>query len=401
MTLSYANFNTYLEKISHRGIQRGIERMTEALEKLGRPDRSYKIIHIAGTNGKGSTCTFLAQILAQSGYKVGMTLSPHVYDYRERIQIVNPNLQMIPVDDLMATHEKLMAFLPETLLFTYFEWTILLAFQYFADQGVDFAIIETGLGGRLDATNACTSILSGITTIGFDHMNYLGNTLEKILTEKLQIIKPKSDFLFGPQESSLVHQAISHCEQVGAHFHHVVQPVNCKTYLEKNFVFALTLAELLKKQGHKIKTESLSFSDFKTPPARLEILSKDPLIFMDGAHNSEGLLALKAYLKDSHSDRYTLIFGCVNDRDFLSLARLIRSEEKNLWALFNAGPRTTPRKEYDKVIQELGGQIVELNENLMSLLKSENFAKPIVVCGSFYLCSEFVRIWKLFNQGKK
>lgn len=369
---------------------RGLERMRVAIEKLGWPDRSYKIIHIAGTNGKGSTCTFLTQILARSGYKVGLTVSPHVHDYRERIQI---NLQMIPIDGLIITHEKIMAKIPDTLPLTYFEWTILLAFQYFSDQKVDFAVVETGMGGRWDATNVCDSILSAITTIDWDHMSYLGDALKKILTEKLQIIKPNSDFLLGPQEEEWVHQAKSHCEQVGAHFFHATHPKNCKTYLEKNFSFALELAELLKKQGHEVETEDLNFRDFTTPPARLEVLSNEPFILMDGAHNEEGLLALKTYLKDNHADHYTLIFGCVSDRDFLYLARLIKSNEKNFWALFDAGPRTTRRTEYDQVAQSLGGLVVELNENLMTLLKKENLPKPIVVCGSFYLCSEFARVW--------
>jgi len=394
------SFYQYLDQIKNRGVRPSLERIQKAAQILGNPQNNYKVIHIAGTNGKGSVCSFLSQLLVASGYKVGMTLSPHVDDYRERIQISG---NLIPVEDLLKTHEYLISKLPDNLGLTYFEWGVLLAIQYFSDQKVDFAVLETGLGGRWDATNICDSILSGITTIGYDHMQYLGESLEEILIEKLQIVKKGSDFLFGPLDEKLADVARGHCLEVGSQIHMVDGgrwTVDGRqifdSYLNDNFIFALSLGKILEQRGYAIDFQKFLNSDsIKVPPARMEIIHDDPVILMDGAHNENALYELKKYLKKNYQDNYDLVFGCLSSRSFLKLAEIIRSPHQNYWACFDGDSQTTPQDVYLDVQKNLGGDVVALDEGFKINLMSEKAKRPVVVCGSFYLCSQFRR---LMNQ---
>lgn len=385
-------FQKHLDNIFSRGIHRGLDRMWTALEFLGHPQKKYRIVHIAGTNGKGSTCQFIAQILSQNGCKVGLTLSPHVDDYRERIQITDQKtkrVELISNTGLLQTHEKLFAILPQDLDLTYFEWSTLLAMQYFADQSVDFAVLETGMGGRWDATNTCQSVVSGITTIGLDHQAYLGNTVEKILDEKLQIIKSGSDFLFGPPAPRMVTLAKKHCEKIGASFHSFVCPNETSDYLQVNWAFAGQVVELLSRHGVTVKPGSLIFDRRVSPPARLEIISQQPEILVDGAHNEQGIRALAEHVRQRYPDGHHLVFGCLNDRPFLELASLVRSVHENYWLQFDAADRTTTTAIYQEIQAKLGGQVVSLNESFRRVIGRTK--KPIVVCGSLYLCAQFKR----------
>jgi dihydrofolate synthase/folylpolyglutamate synthase len=394
-------FEKFLETIASRGIRCGLDRVWTALELLDHPQKKYRTIHVAGTNGKGSTCQFIAQILARNGCLVGLTLSPHVDDYRERIQITglkSKRVELIPLEDLLRTHEKLLAILPQGLELTYFEWSTLLALQYFADQCVDFAVLETGMGGRWDATNTCQSCVSGITTVALDHQTYLGDTVEKILEEKLQIIKPDSDFLFGPSDENLVALARAHCQKKGARFHSFICPEKANNYLQINWAFATQIVGLLSQQGVTTKPDTLVFDAQACPPARLEIISQQPEILVDGAHNEQGIQTLAQHVRQSYPEGYHLIFGCLSDRPFLKLASLIRSSHNNYWLQFDAADRTTAALVYQKIQKELGGEVVSLNESLRRVISRST--KPIVVCGSLYLCAQFKR-WYLGTVGSE
>lgn len=408
-SISLNPFFDYLSTIINRGVKPGLERMLAALEILGHPEKKYQVIHIAGTNGKGSVCYMLAQMLGLSGYQVGLAISPHIDDYRERIQLAEKNtglLSLIPAHDLLQTHQFLVDHLPKDHELTYFEWNILLALQYFADKKCDFAVLETGLGGRLDATNVTDSILSGVVTIGFDHMEYLGDTLEKILGEKLGIVKPKSDFLCGLQDEALRVQAQNHCLRVGAEYHDVLElkaevenilnkshqsHSKIHSYLYDNLKFVLGLGLLLCKQGcHVDFNKFLSSENIQLPPARLEIISKSPLILLDGAHNEHALHALKNHLKMHYDDNYDLVFGCLSNRNFIELAEIIKSSHQNKWIRFDGGQQTTPEQTYIEVQKKWGGEIVSLDERLKkSVLQRSASDLPLVICGSLYLCGQF------------
>ncbi|MBF0105624.1 MAG: hypothetical protein HQM16_09900 [Deltaproteobacteria bacterium] len=405
-------FHNYLKQISYRGVKPGLDRIKKAAEILGNPQEKYKIIHIAGTNGKGSVCSFLSHLLAVSGYSVGLILSPHVYDYRERIQVnrgPGERVTLIPEDELAALHEDVVKRVPAALNLTYFEWGILLALEYFYRRGVDFAVLETGLGGRWDATNICSSILSGITTIDYDHTEYLGDTKEKILNEKLQIIKNDSHFLFGPDDDSLVSLAKRHCQKQGAVFHATKEIKKClldadprfteklagavghiHSFISDNLLFALCFGRILSEQGHHIDYNALLNSYREViPPARLQIIRRSPDIIIDGAHNEHGLRALREYLVQNYNDDYDLVFGCLKNRSFLKLSEIVKSKNRNFWLVFDGEQRTTPLDIYKQVQQMQGGEIVGLDSAFRSRLAGARLNRPVVVCGSFYLCSQF------------
>jgi dihydrofolate synthase / folylpolyglutamate synthase len=391
-----------MDSLIERGMNRGLDRVKQAAALLDNPQDGLKVIHIAGTNGKGSTCTFIAELLAQSGYRVGLMLSPHVDDYRERIQIASAesSLHQIGEGELLAMHVHLRKTVGDKVPLTYYEWTTLLALQFFSMQKLDFVVLETGLGGRWDASNICPSIVSGITTVGLDHMDILGGTVEKILAEKLQIVKPDSDFIFGPKDESLITQAVDHADQVGAHLHAVksfsVIPAEAEIqqlppYLYKNLQFALTVGEVLKTKGYKIKDQEFLSKPMNGIPARFEIIHENPLIILDGAHNEPALKELKKYLSETYNDDYDLVFGCLKTRDFLALSDIIVSKHENHWARFDAQNQTHDDQEYQRLREKHGGKIIDLNKDAVNELLCQKSKRPIVVCGSFYLCSDFRR----------
>ncbi|OVE80528.1 hypothetical protein BVY03_06105 [bacterium K02(2017)] len=406
--MSLKAFYQHLELISDRGVRPSLSRIQEAVHILGDPQKKYKIIHIAGTNGKGTVSNYTANLLSLNGYKVGMTMSPHVNDYRERIQISNSqtsSMQLIPEKDLLDVHSYLIQKLPDSLNLTYFEWGILLALEYFKLKKVDFAVLETGLGGRWDATNICESIFSAITTIDYDHTEYLGDTKSKILIEKLQIIKKNSDFLFGPNETELILLAKNKCQQQNTNFNlatdilnspkqqknvsYIKNNTDLPPYLENNFLFCFAICLTLIKKG--IPLEFLKYANElsqKLPPARIETIQKDPTIILDGAHNIAGVKTLKKYLKSQHNNRYTLVFGCLKDRQMDQLVSEIISSSQNYWPLFEAGQRATSFNTYNKVKQKFGGEIVDLDQDFKTKLLDKKLIEPIIVCGSFYLCSQ-------------
>lgn len=411
MTDGLASFFSDLDRMSGRGVKPGLERIRAAFARLGHPEKNLRIVHVAGTNGKGSVTSLLAQLLAASGHSVGFSLSPHVFDYRERMQYYDARSvtpRMISESELLATHVKLLAALPDSLGMTYFEWSIALAVQFFSDRNLDYVVLETGMGGRWDATNACDSILSGVVTIGFDHMAQLGNSLSAILAEKLLIAKPGSDFLFGPRDSDLVRQARDHCAGTGVRFHHVnnfspawdarlvAHPFFARkpSYFRDNFSFALALGRVLSDRGMSIDFESfLSLPDYGFPPARCEKISNAPLICIDGAHNQPALQCLKNFADAEWPEGYDLVFGCLNDRDFMLLAGLIASKKgRNFWARFDGGSRNTPISDYEAVCSLYGGEIAGLDDALRVKLKASR--KPVLVCGSLYLCAQFAAFWR-------
>lgn len=412
MVEAYRKFQDYLELVSYRGIRPGLDRISEALCYLDFPQKKLRVIHIAGTNGKGSVCHLLTQLLAVSGYSVGLNVSPHIVDYRERIQLFEPTREdsrgtksgiprYITEKELVNTHAFIQSRLPGTLELTYFEYTTLLALVFFAQKKVDFAILETGMGGRWDATNVCDSLISGITSISLDHTEILGDTIEKILTEKLKIIKPGVHFLFGPDDENLVNEARAHCERKGARFHSVrefakemdpdhlraVQALDMPDGFKKNLLYVLALAGLMKNLGHEIRIEDLLRLPKKYfPPARYEKVSEEPVVLIDGAHNQAGLENLGRYWREKKGASYDLYFGCLTDRNPESLVEPVLPDDGRIyWIIFEGGPRSPSQNHYHGVQKKFGGEIVDCTPDLKKKLVSGTNAK--LVCGSLYLCA--------------
>jgi dihydrofolate synthase/folylpolyglutamate synthase len=337
--MSYSSVIEYLYALQKHGIKLGLETMQVLLDRIGNPHRSLRVLHIGGTNGKGSTAAMVASVLQHSGRRVGLYTSPHLVEFRERIRVNGCMITENQVEGLIA---RLRAALKEDLEPTFFEMTTALAFLHFTDMEVDVAVLEVGLGGRFDATNVVEQPLaSAITTIGLDHQEYLGHTEEAIAFEKGGIIKP-----FVPvvkQETEQVLRRIARDRsaplwQLGRDFavdenrpqgltyrgvSRVYEDLSCGLagrHQWDNAACALALLEAAGRSG--IEANEIAVRDgLRTVSweGRLESIDEYPKVVLDGAHNPAAAQALAVYLKDfsvSHpSSRIILVWGMMRDKD--------------------------------------------------------------------------------------
>lgn len=316
---------------------------------LGNPENKFRSVHIAGTNGKGSTSHLLAAVLQQAGYKTGLYTSPHLKDFRERIRINGKMIPKAQVVKFVDDHKKLF----DKVEPSFFEWTVGLAFDYFAKEKVDIAIIETGLGGRLDSTNVITPVVSVITNISRDHMNLLGNTLRKIAGEKAGIIKPnipvvigetqdevktvfeqkakkeKSPLRFADEELQL--KKMHHSKTIPPFFiadvfagkNSVLKNLKCALpglYQRKNIVTVLSSIDVLRENGFTISEKAIRSGFAKVTEltglqGRWQIISKNPLTIIDTGHNEAGIQEVVAQLKKTPHKQLHIVLGVVNDKD--------------------------------------------------------------------------------------
>ncbi|MCL2074737.1 MAG: bifunctional folylpolyglutamate synthase/dihydrofolate synthase [Marinilabiliaceae bacterium] len=326
-----------------------------ALDKwFNHPHKNFKTIHIAGTNGKGSVSSMLASILQESGYKTGLYTSPHLRDFRERIKI---NGQMIPeekvVDFVSENNEIINKIKP-----SFFEMTVAMAFNYFEKSKVDIAVIETGLGGRLDSTNIITPILSIITNIGFDHLALLGNTLLKIAKEKSGIIKKGVPVVIGQFQENVFDFLFEKALYLNAHLsiadenYKAVVATSCEKYKSvnifkgsefyfsglklpllgdyqlKNLQTTMQAVENLQKSGFSISADNIS-KGIKNViintglEGRWQIISKNPTIICDTGHNEDGIREVVSQLAKIEFQQLHFVFGSVNDKDLTKIFSLL------------------------------------------------------------------------------
>lgn len=300
-------------------------------EHFGHPHRQYRTIHVGGTNGKGSVCHTLAAILQAQGYRVGLYTSPHLVDFRERIRV---NGKMISKQRVISFVSNLKASLLGERLeggYSFFELATALAFQYFAEQKVDFAVIEVGMGGRLDCTNIITPVLSVITNISFDHVQFLGDTLPKIASEKAGIIKAGIPVCIGENVNPEVKAVFANkAKEVGAAIT-FAEDENCQIVKlsnyqlkglcqEKNRRTILTSVRLLREQGIEISDDSIrtGFEEVTSMTGlmgRWQTIGRKPLIICDTAHNKGGLEYIFRHLASLPHQRLHFVFGMVSDKD--------------------------------------------------------------------------------------
>jgi len=323
------------QRVGKRAYKGDLSNTITLAKHLGNPQEGFRSIHVGGTNGKGSTSHMLASVLMESGYKVGLYTSPHLKDFRERIRI---NRQMIAKPYVTEFIHNNRSFF-EAHGLSFFEMTVGLAFSYFRDQRVDIAVIEVGLGGRLDSTNIITPLASVITNIGYDHMQFLGNTLEKIATEKAGIIKSGVPVVIGETlpETKPIFQAKARAMDAEILFAEELQTLGHTHsdlkgwYQHKNIRTALTTCNLLSKQLQGITEETISRGLTSVVEntglmGRWQILGSTPLIVADTAHNKEGLQAVLHQLKSQNYRRLYLVLGFVNDKTIKDLLALFPTE---------------------------------------------------------------------------
>lgn len=321
------------------------------------PQNNFPSIHIAGTNGKGSTSHMLAAVLQESGYKVGLYTSPHLKSFTERIRINGIEINQDFVANFVENNKDLFSSFDPS----FFEITVAMAFQYFSSEKVDVAVIETGLGGRLDSTNIITPILSVITNIGWDHQNLLGNTLEKIAFEKAGIIKKNVPVIIGEYQDEIVNvftkkataenSTIVFADNVWElekreeliEGDHILQTFTYKNsseivqiqtdqlgiYQEHNCKTALVALEELKKMGFKKIADVSIQSGFKKITeltglqGRWQILGKNPLVIADTAHNINALRYIVSQLENYNADKLRMIIGFVNDKNMEDILQIL------------------------------------------------------------------------------
>ncbi len=307
---------------------------------LNNPQDSLKTIHIAGTNGKGSTSSMIASILQQAGYKVGLYTSPHLKDFRERIKINGQEITESFVVDFIACNKP---FFEENSL-SFFEMTVGMCFEYFKQEAVDVAVIEVGMGGRLDATNIINPLLSVITNIGKDHTAFLGDTLEAIAGEKAGIIKRGVPVVIGEYNESTQPVFIAKAKEMSADIYFAQDTYKENTlvsdlkgdYQKSNIRTVRQAIELLRNSfviSEKAEVEGLLHVVENTKLlGRWQVLGENPKVVTDTAHNSHGLTIVMNQLKHEKYQNLHIVFGVVNDKDLDSILPLLPKEAKYFFA---------------------------------------------------------------------
>ena len=355
----------------------GLERIAEFCRAIGNPQRNYFVIHVAGTNGKGSVSNMLAAVLQQAGYQTGLFTSPHLTDFRERIRV---NGEMIPKQKVVNFVDRYKADM-ERLQLSFFEMTTAMAFDYFAQSDVEVAVIETGLGGRLDATNIVQPLVSVITNIGLEHTEYLGNSLPKIAREKGGIIKKCTPVVVGEKNSNykLVLEEIAQdlrSEIIYANeaftlgecgFEAGKQVVTMTRerdgypyqlrldllgeYQRKNLVTVATVLDILHEstplsisrrafvEGVRDVTSLTSFG------GRWQVLSEKPMVVCDTAHNAHGIAEVAAQLKArTNSGRLLCVMGFCEDKEFKTMLELMPHDAHFIFTQASIRRAATPEK---------------------------------------------------------
>jgi dihydrofolate synthase / folylpolyglutamate synthase len=394
---------------------------------LNNPEHKFKSIHVAGTNGKGSVTNMLASILQEAGYKVGVYTSPHLVDFRERIKINGQYISKNYVAHFITSHQQFIAQLEPS----FFEVTVGMAYTFFAEKKVDIAIIETGLGGRLDSTNIITPLQSIITNIGFDHMNILGNTLPLIAAEKAGIIKKNIPVIIGKYQKEIASVFIDKAQKENAPITFVKNIVRIKDIRQSLAKLKITVAidQAIKTyscplagnyQAENMATVLASVNslpkEFKVSQqnikdgfanvlintkhfGRFQLIANQPTIIADVAHNKDGIKALIKQIKQFAQNYKTIVFvmGMVKDKDISTCIKELPKSYKYI-ATEAPIPRALPTNELLALMQQhhLATSTAKNVNRAISQAKSIVGKKGlVVVCGSIFLVGAIKNITKL------
>lgn len=388
------------QQVGNKAYKVDLSNIKKLAAHLGEPQENLKTIHVAGTNGKGSVSHMLASVLQESGYKVGLYTSPHLKDFRERIKINGNEISEEAVIGFINDNKNFL----ENEQLSFFEMTVGMAFQYFAEEKVDIAVIEVGLGGRLDSTNIISPEVSVITNIGLDHTSILGNTLEKIAAEKGGIIKRNTPVVIGEYQGETfpVFQKIA--QELKAPLHSaenfkgaLLRSELRGAYQEKNVRTVLMTVEVLRDKKWKISAAAVEKGLFYVATntglrGRWEILQENPKVICDTAHNQEGLqYAMKQLLEEDFGKLY-LVIGVVNDKDLEAVLPLFPKKAEYFFCRPNI-----PRGLDAKILQEkaaekglFGNTYNSVSEAYHEALKKASMADVIYVGGSTFTVAEII-----------
>lgn len=393
-------------------------------EALGHPHQQFKSIHVGGTNGKGSVSHMLAAVLQKAGYTTGLYTSPHLYDFRERIKV---NGEMVTEAFVVDFVERIQPLI-ETIQPSFFEITVAMAFEYFQVSKVDLAIVEVGLGGRLDSTNIITPLLSVITNIGWDHMNMLGNSLEEIAREKAGIIKQGIPVVIGERQQGLdnifiktakeknaaVYFGSDGYEAVSLHWEknelelEVMQKTDGSLhtfttdlqgiYQKKNIATVLQAIEVLKQQGIKISGDDTSqglrhVKKLTGLYGRWDVVRVNPMIVLEVAHNKDGIKQMLLHLENISYKQLHLVIGMVKDKDVDEVLGLLPGDAQYYFTKAQI-PRALDAELLQQKAEKFslhGHSYPHVNAALHAAMQNAEPNDIIVVCGSIFLVAEVDR----------
>ncbi len=418
----------YIHSAHKFGIKLSLGNIKYLLDLMENPHNKLKYVHVAGTNGKGSTVAYISSILNKAEYKVGIYTSPYIERFTERIRISDEEISM---DDLgMITNlvkDKVEFMVSQGKNHpTEFELCTSIAFQYFYEKKCDIVVLEVGLGGQYDATNVIEkSEVSVITTISYDHMGILGSTIEEIATAKAGIIKDKNDVLLYPQvkEAERVFEDIAKIKNANL----IKFDFECLKLLKysekgqifdyedfkgieinligdhqlKNAVTAINVAKILKSKGYnKITKQTIYFGLKETRWAgRLEVLHTDPLLIIDGAHNAEGVEALVNTMNKYFPDKKKIfIFGVLRDKDVDTIAKISASIADQFLLITPSNERALPNSELSKIVKVYNSNVLlcnTINEGVEIGLKNASENGMVCAFGSLYYIGEIRKMFEL------
>ncbi len=376
----------------------GLENIKKLCDFFGNPQEKIKTIHIGGTNGKGSTSNMLASVLQEAGYKIGLYNSPHLIDFTERIKINGVNAEK----EFVFNFIKRLKHLPADIRPSFFEFTTIMAFEYFHQQKVDYAIIEVGLGGRLDSTNIIKPILTAITNVALDHQNILGNTIEEIATEKAGIIKCNIPIVSGDENNSVRNIIRNKAQEVGTIFIDATQKQHSYNtdlrgnYQAKNIKVVVSMVEELQKLGihiskNHLKDGLMNIEKNTNFIGRWYQFSADPLIICDTGHNQAGLEEVFKQLSTLKKHKH-IILGFVEDKKIDEVLKILPKNstyyftkpylKRGLHPSYYENELKNSKKSY-KIFDHLQDAYLDARQNI-----TEN--EMIFIGGSNFIVGEFL-----------
>jgi len=423
--MTYSSAVEYLYGLQKHGIKLGLHNIQALLARLDQPQRRYRAIHIAGTNGKGSTSAMTASILQAAHYRTGLYTSPHLIDFRERIRVDG---QLIPEHCVTELVERIRLLAASDIPLTFFEFTSAMAFQYFADCHVDVAVLEVGMGGRFDATNVVDPVSTAITTISLDHEEYLGHTIKRIAFEKAGIVKPGIPVVLGrvaPAAIRLIDEIagqqnaptyrlgreftvtkksamVFDYEGITTRYENVISPLQ-GTHQIDNAACALAVVEVAEAAKTPVAPEAVREGLASTRwEGRLEVVDRNPMIMVDGAHNPAAASVLAEFVAEyrtSHpASRVALILGMMRDKAHRPFFTILQPYIDELIVTQADIPRAVPASQLSAELSDLIPSIRPVSTPGDALLLARRLMTPadlICVTGSLMLVGDI----KAFLRG--
>ena len=394
----FAQFPAF-QKDGSSAYKPGLGRVLELSELVGNPHENFKSIHLAGTNGKGSVSHMLSSVLQEAGYKVGLFTSPHLKDFRERIKIngieVSENFVVDFVTEFRVSASEIKP--------SFFEYTTVMAFDFFAKEKVDIAIIETGLGGRLDCSNIITPEVSVITNIGLDHVQFLGDTLGEIAKEKAGIIKHGVPVVVGRRQGETVNVfdffAIQNKSKIYWAENEVLDCVSDLKgwYQKENIKTAISTLKILQEKDWNISLDAiekglLNVAKNTGLKGRWQILGEFPKVICDTGHNEDGLKQITAQLKSESYDQLHVVWGMVDDKDAASILKLLPKDAKYYWCKPNISRGLSVKRlvQVSKELGLLGDEFSSVELAKQKALYTANSNDVVFIGGSTFVVAEVV-----------